>query len=114
MRIIPHPLTGRIQIMVAHLCHAGSKLRSADLRALHRKQGGKCYYTGVHMSYSSPIKMDPLMMSIDKRNPNKGYIAGNVVLCCLGVNYLKNASTPRRMYEALAQFYHGAKRLGRI
>lgn len=55
-------------------------------------------------------KMDPLIMSIERKQPSLGYVEGNVVLCCLGINYLKNSADEATMYEALSLFAAGAKR----
>jgi hypothetical protein len=53
--------------------------------------------------------MDPFLMSIDRRDPSKGYVEDNVVLCCLGVNYLKNTGSESLLYKALEVFYKGAQ-----
>lgn len=46
----------------------------------------KCYYTGV--KFDNKIK--GMARTVDRIDPNKGYIKGNVVACCAGFNELKN------------------------
>lgn len=101
-------------MMLSHLCHSGSSIRTSYLRELYNKQKGRCYYTGVEMALLSEKKMDPFLMSIDRQDSSKGYIEGNIVLCCLGINYLKNTGAPSLMYKALEVFYKGAKHEGHI
>lgn len=103
-----NPLTNRLQIMTSHLCHAGSTLRTKDIKELYNNQQGKCAYTGLKMKILSTTKLDPLIMSIDRIDPSKGYTKNNVCLCCLGMNYLKSAGSIKEMYETLAKLSGGA------
>lgn len=84
------------------------------LRGYYKLQGGKCFYTGVKMKLSSDLLKDPMLISVDRIDSSKGYIDGNVVLCCLGMNWLKNIHTDKLMFECLNLFYIGAKSLGKI
>lgn len=66
-----------------------SKTLKTHLKELWEKQDKKCYYTGIEMvlhGYSDNVKN---AMTIDRINPEKGYIEGNVVLCCSIVNKIK-------------------------
>ena len=84
--------------------------RKTYLRSLYEKQGGRCFYTGVEMKIRGKFKADPLQMSLDRKNSSRGYVAGNVVLCCLGVNLLKGSNPARVMFEALEVLSKGARR----
>lgn len=56
---------------------------------LWNKQNGKCYYTNVDMKLIALTK-NPFQVSIDRIDSSKGYIVGNIVLCCQSINYMKN------------------------
>lgn len=66
------------------------------------------------MKLSSDFKKDPLLMSVDRIDSNKGYVEGNVVLCCLGMNWLKNIHDEPTTMDCLKKFYEGAKTIGKI
>lgn len=83
-------------------------IKTSYLRYLYKKQNGKCFYSGVKMKLSSELSRDPLLMSVDRFNTSLGYINGNVVLCCLGMNLLKGKHTPNVLYDSLKLFYEGA------
>lgn len=108
------PLAGRLQRITSALSHAGSALRTPYLRALYEKQNGCCHYTGVPMLLMTDRKNDPLVMSLDRVDSSKGYVEGNVVLCCYGINCLKGRHGESGLYEILAAFYLGAKKLGKV
>lgn len=55
---------------------------------LWNKQNKRCYYTGKKMSLTG-YQTNPLAMTVDRKNSNKGYVKGNVVLCCSIVNRMK-------------------------
>ena len=57
-----------------------------ELVELWENQGGKCYYTGVEMTYAEG---DRTAVSLDRIDPSKGYVSENVVLCCWIVNLMK-------------------------
>ncbi len=86
------------------------------LREIYAKQAGKCYYTNVVMSLKTPTYLcrDPLLISIDRIDSSKGYIKGNIALCCLGINYLKGEHNQELLYMCLKKFYEGAKQTGKI
>ncbi len=86
----------------------GSSLRSARKRASKRqlpftitreyiedlfvKQDGRCFYSDIELNI---VKVngnhvhDPLKMSLDCIDPEKGYIDGNVVWCAYCINSFK-------------------------
>lgn len=57
---------------------------------LWEKQDGKCYYSGLPMTYN---KYDIHLVSIDRIDSNKGYTKDNVVLSCWAINSMKNSYT---------------------
>lgn len=109
------PLTMRVARLVADMVHShpGTRLRSLFIRQLYKQQNGKCYYTGIEMLLTGK-RSDPLLMSVEKLDPALGYVDGNVVLCCLGMNCLKGQHTVDDMYRCLKLFADGAKNLGKI
>jgi len=85
-----------------------------DLIQLYEQQAGKCYYTGLEMKVSGSRETDPLLISCDRIIPANGYIKGNVVLCCWGINAMKSKQTPEEMFRCLQMFYQGAIAKGNI
>ena len=51
-------------------------------------QGGKCFYSGLQMTYD---RNDLYTVSVDRIDSNKGYTKKNVVLTCWSVNSMKNS-----------------------
>ena len=62
-------------------------ITSLYLMELFDKQGGKCYYTGMPMNFPNVRLTKP---SVDRIDSTKGYTKDNIVLCCMGINFLKN------------------------
>lgn len=58
------------------------------LENLWLTQNQKCYYTGIEMNING-YKKNPLAMTVDRIVPSKGYIEGNIALCCNMVNKMK-------------------------
>ena len=59
---------------------------------LFNEQEGKCYYSGLQLNIIKSDKdrvHDPLKMSLDCVDSEKGYIRGNVVWCAYCVNSMK-------------------------
>lgn len=46
----------------------------------------KCFYTGIALS---DVEGAGDQRTIDRVNPNKGYVSGNVVACCKAMNQMK-------------------------
>lgn len=62
------------------------------LNNIFNLQNGICPYTGIKMSLTSGIKdkVIPTSASLDKIDPNEGYIKGNVEFVCYSINMAKN------------------------
>jgi hypothetical protein len=62
---------------------------------LWNKQNGKCAYSGRNMIYNyskkdyNYLNYNPEKVSIDRIDSSKGYIQGNIVLCCIMSNIMK-------------------------
>jgi len=69
------------------------------LLELWNLQDGKCFYSGIDMTYN---RNDLYTVSVDRVDSNKGYTQDNVVLACWGVNSMKNSYT-REEFIALCQ-----------
>lgn len=73
-----------------------SKVENAKSRGLEFKlsfvayknlvRAKKCFYTGIELS---DVEGAADQRTIDRVNPNKGYVSGNVVVCCAGMNRMK-------------------------
>lgn len=74
----------------AHSKHMKFDLTPEFLIELWNLQGGKCFYSGLTMSYD---RNDLYTVSVDRVDSNKGYTQDNVVLCCWSVNSMKNSYT---------------------
>lgn len=63
----------------------------ADARALYDAQAGLCAITRVPMTFdrSESRHVHPTNVSLDRLNPNVGYVAGNVQLVCFVINMMK-------------------------
>jgi len=74
--------------------YAEEPLCAEELIAIHQRQGGKCFYTGLTyiIGYASLGKArHPLSASADRIDSTKGYTPENTVLCAWFVNAAKNA-----------------------
>lgn len=68
------------------------QLTAESLALLWEKQDGKCFYTGKAMGLGGKgtfTRVSPDGVSVDRISPERGYVEGNVVLCCWAVNYMK-------------------------
>ena len=73
-----------------------SKLENAKARGIEFKltfiayknlvRSKKCFYTGIDLS---EVEGAADQRTIDRINPNKGYVSGNVVACCKAMNHMK-------------------------
>jgi hypothetical protein len=63
------------------------------LVTLYLDQDGKCCYTGRTMELFRDVERQSQrtskIISLDRKDPAKGYVAGNVQLCCCDVNIAK-------------------------
>ncbi len=79
-----------------------------DINTQYTRQNGLCHYTKLPMKiasrdldYSRTLTQDPLTLSVDRRDSDKGYAADNIVLCCRWVNYAKNVYTEEQFKSLL-------------
>ena len=63
------------------------------MTGLWEEQEGYCYYTGRKMTISGYHKGVREAVTVDRKNPNRGYVKGNVVLCCSFINRMKQDFT---------------------
>lgn len=73
------------------------------IKELWERQGGKCYYTNLPMTYNYS-KKSPFHASIDRKDSTIGYTKENSVLCCLSINYAKNSFTEEQLQEFLKAY----------
>lgn len=72
------------------------------LVCLFHEQKGRCYYSGEEMRWNNygagkgGTQLDS--MSIDRKDPEGGYVKGNVVLCTYLVNTVKTRLTEEELY----------------
>lgn len=64
------------------------KLIKEDLINKLKEQKNKCYYTGIKIK-RNPGVFEYNSISIDRKDPLKGYTKDNVVLCCFAINSFK-------------------------
>lgn len=79
--------------------HLTYDLPDGYLAALWHWQDGRCFYTGKPMKMGLGVGRDPYGVSIDRVDPSKGYLVGNVVLACSRVNSVKNNLTIGELAE---------------
>lgn len=68
------------------------------LLSLWEKQQGKCFYTGLDMTYKHDNEKS-LSVSLDRIIPSKGYMPDNITLCCWRVNMIKGELTIKEFYK---------------
>lgn len=55
-------------------------------------QNGLCYYTKLPLTFSGTYK-SPYYLVVDRIIPEKGYVDGNIALCCNAINKIKSSFT---------------------
>jgi hypothetical protein len=76
------------------------------LIALYEEQDGYCYYSGEKMIFGwVDGKINHNSLSLDKIDPARGYIQGNVVWCTYLVNTMKQNLTDKQFYETIDKIY---------
>lgn len=78
------------------------------LKEIWENQKGLCPYTNIKMeiprsSRDEDVKKSPTKLSLDRIDPNKGYIIGNVEFVCYCVNVMKNDFTKEQMIGFINQ-----------
>lgn len=71
-------------------------LTESFIENMYKEQNGLCYYTNEFMNLN--IKNDN-RASVDRVNPNLGYVQNNVVLCRLIVNTVKNKLSKEELFD---------------
>lgn len=66
---------------------------------LWEHQKGICFYTGRKMELAG-FRTNPNAMTVDRMNPNMGYVEGNLVLCC----WIANRTKSKYTYEEVIAF----------
>lgn len=79
-------------------------LTTEYLKQLWENQNGICPYTGIKMEISrtsqdEDIKKTPTKASLDRIDPNIGYVQGNVEFVCYCINVAKNNFTKQQMLD---------------
>jgi hypothetical protein len=69
------------------------------LMALWSWQRGLCFYTDSAMHIAQRAGYDPASVSIDRVDPSRAYVVGNVVLCMNRINSIKQNVTLDEMAE---------------
>lgn len=62
------------------------------LLALYKRQNGKCYYSGLEIKHNIGCHQYD-SISVERLDPNKGYIKDNIVLASFAVNSFKGMMT---------------------
>lgn len=81
-----------------------------DVYEVYRKQNGRCIYTGESFSIE---KRHPGNVSIDKINPELGYVKGNIQLVCWAVNRAKGDLTEEQFINMCRAVVEGATTIPR-
>jgi|TARA_R100001480_G_C4647491_1_gene170331 hypothetical protein len=69
-----------------------------NIKNIWRKQNGKCALSGVFMTWHGGEGKQDFNVSIDRKDPNKGYIIGNVQLVTQRVNTMKHTLGESEFY----------------
>lgn len=72
----------------------GSAVSTRNLLDQHLAQAGRCFYTGLEYHIS---EVGPLCMVVSRVDRDRGYVEGNVVLCCWFFSAAKNKWTVEEM-----------------
>lgn len=69
---------------------------------LYEKQNGLCYYTKKEMVFNQK-QGKPLenSLSLDKLEPEKGYVKENLVWCCFKINTMKGNCSEKDFYNLM-------------
>ena len=85
------------------------------IMSLFDEQKGKCYYSGIELNIAKANNSnfhDPLKMSLDCVDHEKGYVKGNVVWCAYCVNALKLKMSTSEMVDVCKGIVKVARRKG--
>jgi len=73
------------------------------LYELYKKQNGKCFYTKMDIIHNEGIFQDN-SITVDRIDPNKGYIMDNVVLSSFNVNSFKGMMNENEFKNYLTKY----------
>lgn len=88
---------------------------------LYEEQGGKCYYSGLKLCLkrrgagcTKDYSINNLgLITIDRKDPNLGYVEGNVVWCTYIINTMKAVMNEVEFDYAIKYLYnYRTKRIG--
>lgn len=82
----------------------GGDLTVDYLVGLYNAQQGRCFYSGLTMIFDAASghgSPKASTMSLDKQDPARGYVQGNVVWCTYLVNTMKQNMPEREFYAFL-------------
>tara|TARA_Y100000310_G_scaffold149653_1_gene148990 strand:- start:381 stop:731 length:351 start_codon:yes stop_codon:yes gene_type:complete len=68
------------------------------VETLWDKQEGKCALSGVFLTWQAGEGKQDFNVSIDRKDPNKGYIIGNIQLVAQRVNIMKHTLGESEFY----------------
>ena len=68
------------------------------IKILWQKQDGRCALSGVFMTWQGGEGRQDLNTSIDRKDPTKGYIIGNVQLVTQRINIMKHTLGEGELY----------------
>lgn len=75
-------------------------LVKGDIYELFKKQNGLCYYTGIEIKHNRGCSQYD-SISVDRLDPNIGYVKSNIVLASYNINSLKGMMTESEFKEYL-------------
>lgn len=95
-------------VSIKRRCDASKILFDLDykyLLDLYNQQKGKCHYSGIIMNISGKAQKnggaEPTAMSVDRVDPKKGYVKGNIVLALNCINLFKGNQDIRRFLQII-------------
>jgi hypothetical protein len=75
------------------------------LQSLYDRQSGLCFYTSKALETVVGKGWNPRALSVDRINPHRGYIVGNIVLCARRVNSIKQDMSLDELQEWIPTWY---------
>lgn len=80
------------------------------LRELWISQDGSCHYTGRAMRLDGYHAMEANACTVDRVDPSKGYVRGNLVLCCSLINRVKQNLTHAELIALCRELIEASER----
>ena len=74
------------------------EIESQYVEQLWDKQEGKCALSGMYLTWQAGEGRQDFNVSIDRKDPNKGYIIGNIQLVAQRVNMMKHTLGDSEFY----------------